>query len=59
VKLLQRALNKLGYSVGKVDGDYGPGTQKALTDFQKAHGLAADGVLGPKTLAALTTALKP
>lgn len=58
VKRLQRALKHLGYKVGTIDGDYGPSTQAAVEKFQKASGLAADGVLGPKTLAALKTALK-
>jgi hypothetical protein len=57
VKALQRALTKLGYSPGKADGAYGPGTQKALAAFQKANSLTADGILGSQTLAALTSAL--
>jgi peptidoglycan hydrolase-like protein with peptidoglycan-binding domain len=57
VKVLQRALARLGYSSGAVDGDYGPATQTALKRFQTASGQAADGVLGPKTLAALKQAL--
>ena len=57
VKTLQRALASLGYSPGPVDGQYGPGTQKAVASFQKASRLTADGVLGPKTLAALAKAL--
>lgn len=57
VRRLQRALVQLGYSPGKVDGAYGAATKSALESFQKAQGLQADGVLGPKTLAALTTAL--
>jgi peptidoglycan hydrolase-like protein with peptidoglycan-binding domain len=58
VKLLQRALAGLGYSVGVADGVYGPSTEAALTRFQKANGLTADGLLGPKTLAALRQALQ-
>ena len=57
VKLLQRALAKLGYPAGAVDGDYGTATQNALKRFQRASALTADGVLGPKTLAALKQAL--
>jgi len=56
VKLLQRTLTRLGYATGAIDGDYGLSTQSALTSFQRASTLAADGVLGPKTLAALRKA---
>lgn len=58
VKVLQHALNHLGYSVGKVDGVYGPGTTQAVKNFQTAKGLTADGVCGAQTIAALSTALK-
>jgi hypothetical protein len=57
VKRLQRALLHLGFAVGAVDGDYGTSTQAALTRFQKAKALTADGVLGPATLQALKRAL--
>ena len=57
VKTLQRALARLGYPSGAVDGQYGPSTTKAVKQFQGANRLTADGVLGPKTLAALTSAL--
>ena len=46
----------MGYSPGKIDGHYGPATKRALEKFQKAKKLTADGILGPKTLAALTSA---
>jgi len=58
VKVLQRALARLGYAPGAVDGQYGAGTKQALSKFQQAHQLAADGILGPATLAALTRALR-
>lgn len=53
VKALQRALKSLGYTVGKVDGQYGPTTKTAVASFQHAAGLTEDGVFGPKTLNAL------
>jgi hypothetical protein len=58
VKVLQRALVQLGYSPGKIDGQYGPSTVDAVTRFQRAGGLGADGILGPNTLRALARALK-
>ncbi len=50
VKKLQLALSILGYYNGKVDGSYGSSTEKAVTRYQKAVGLSADGVAGKKTL---------
>jgi hypothetical protein len=58
VTRLQQALNQLGYSVGTVDGVYGPSTQAAVAKFQTASKLTSDGILGPATLAALTSALQ-
>ena len=58
VKVLQRALASLGYSPGKIDGDYGSSTQAAVEKFQTSAGIKADGIVGPETLKALETALK-
>ena len=44
---LQRALKLVA------DGDFGPGTKKAVVAFQKAHGLFADGIAGRATWALL------
>lgn len=53
VEELQALLNaKFGYNL-EVDGDYGSKTEAAVKDFQKKHGLTADGVVGPKTWAKL------
>ena len=46
---LQNNLNKIEYSCGKVDGIFGPSTQKAVIQFQKDNNLDADGIVGPKT----------
>jgi Putative peptidoglycan binding domain len=37
----------------KGDGDFGPNTETAVRTFQKNHGLVPDGIVGPKTWAAL------
>ena len=53
VRALQKRLKALGYYSGTVDGDYGSGTIAAVTAFQQAKGLNADGIAGTKTLNAL------
>lgn len=47
---VKRLQAKLGVMA---DGDFGPGTEKALREWQSANGLAADGVAGPDTFAAM------
>jgi hypothetical protein len=59
VKVLQRALAHLGFSAGKIDGQYGTATEAAVTQFQTTKGLTADGIVGPETLTALKSALRP
>ena len=47
VKIMQKALGI------NADGDFGPGTERALKAWQAANGLVADGVAGPATFAKL------
>lgn len=51
VKALQILLIGNGYSCGSygADGDFGSGTYSAVTKFQKANGLEADGIVGANT----------
>ncbi len=49
VRQLQTDLSSLGYYL-RVDGDFGPATERALKTFQKESRLQADGIFGPKTL---------
>jgi murein L,D-transpeptidase YcbB/YkuD len=53
VKQVQRALKQAGFDPGPIDGLIGHRTHAALIEFQKAHGLESDGVLGVKTWEAL------
>jgi len=55
---IQRALKAAGVYTGKIDGKIGAGTRQAIVEFQKSHGLKADGVLGRKTWDELKTFLK-
>ena len=55
VTLLQKQLLDRGYGLGSwgADGDFGSATEKAVRAFQGDQGLAVDGIVGPKTWAAL------
>jgi peptidoglycan hydrolase-like protein with peptidoglycan-binding domain len=53
VRSLQRRLAAAGFAAGTIDGVYGLRTEDAVTRFQAATGLVADGVAGPSTLSAL------
>jgi peptidoglycan hydrolase-like protein with peptidoglycan-binding domain len=55
---VQTALKAAGVYTGRVDGKIGAATKSAIIEFQKSHGLKADGVLGKKTWEELKTYLK-
>ena len=47
VKIMQEALGITA------DGDFGPGTERALKAWQEDNGLTPDGIAGPATFAKL------
>lgn len=49
VKTYQERLKKLGYLTTTPDGKFGADTVAAVKRFQTAHGLIADGYIGPAT----------
>ena len=55
VRTAQSALIASGYSCGRsgADGLFGGDTEKAVCSFQRVRGLAADGIVGKDTCAAL------
>jgi peptidoglycan L-alanyl-D-glutamate endopeptidase CwlK len=53
VKKVQQRLADLGFSPGKIDGEFGAGTDAAVRAFQASKGLLVDGVAGRDTVAAL------
>ncbi len=53
VTQIQTRLKEWGYYDGAVDGVYGSATEAAVTRFQSANGLTADGKAGPATLEAI------
>lgn len=46
---IQRALMNAGFFKGPINGKIGPQTKRAIKEFQKAHGLKADGIVGKRT----------
>lgn len=47
---LQARLNTLGFDSGKVDGIFGPDTERAVSEFQSNRHLAEDGKVGPEVV---------
>lgn len=56
--ILQKHLNRLGFSAGKVDGIIGPNTRGAILRLQKYLGTKQDGYVGPKTRDLLNNSCK-
>ncbi|MEJ5866865.1 peptidoglycan-binding protein [Pseudokineococcus sp. 5B2Z-1] len=59
VRAAQERLSDLGYWLGDADGSYGELTRQAVFALQGAAGLQRDGVLGPRTSAALADGVRP
>jgi N-acetylmuramoyl-L-alanine amidase len=57
VRTVQQKLIQYGYMDGTADGVFGKDTYDAVVWFQRKNGLAADGVVGKKTAAALGISL--
>ena len=57
VRTLQYLLRAQKQTV-TVDGGFGPKTETAVKTFQKAKKLAIDGIVGPKTWAAIVITVK-
>ncbi|MGE5580105.1 MAG: polysaccharide deacetylase family protein [Bacillota bacterium] len=53
VRSLQQVLDALGYRT-QADGVFGDSTRASLKQFQEERGLHADGIAGPRSLAALS-----
>jgi len=52
-KDIQIALRNAGFYKGKIDGDIGPMSKKAIQEFQAANNLVIDGKVGPRTWSVL------
>ena len=59
IRDIQRALQRAGLDPGPIDGRMGRKTRAAIRSFQEAHGLMADGRIGPQTIAKLKTYMTP
>ncbi len=54
VRALQEMLEAAGFEVGGPDGVFGPETLRAVKEFQRAHDLHVDGIVGAETWSRLS-----
>ena len=57
VYAMQAALDSLGYYTGKLDGNFGSGSQSAVRNFQRNNKLEVDGKCGKETWKAIYAGL--
>ena len=57
VQWLQDRLHTLGHFPEASTGTYGPSTRRAVSQFQEAYRLVADGIVGPRTRMVLYSSL--
>jgi hypothetical protein len=57
IATIQQALLKLGFQSAGANGIFDEGMERAVKAFQKARGLAADGIIGPRTIKKMDEAL--
>ncbi|MBE9223885.1 peptidoglycan-binding protein [Phormidium sp. LEGE 05292] len=57
VRFLQQVLIAIKYQKDHFDAQFNAETESAVKNFQKAHGLKVDGIVGPKTWRALGDAI--
>ena len=53
VQELQSRLSQLGFDPGRVDGIFGPDSEKAVLEFQRNRSLTEDGTAGPEVITEL------
>ncbi len=56
VEKWQTILTSQGFDPNGIDGWFGPGTARATREFQRAHDLLPDAIVGPKTWSAAEAA---
>jgi peptidoglycan L-alanyl-D-glutamate endopeptidase CwlK len=59
VTILQDALRRRGFNPGPSNGSFGQPTEAAVIAFQRSEGLLPDGIVGPRTAAALGLVAQP